>query len=210
MSCPWWGRRRPVDDPSATTAALRPSHRSLDLDVRSPTRRTSPTVKVGSPIDSSSAIGFGGQPRRLAHAAVMRSAPSPARPCRWPVTPCPRRRCTTRAVPRSGTGRWFCATRQAVPHSMVRGAMRIAVRSGSSAGSASAIWRARSQLTRAAAMSRLVDHAAGAHVPAVGGVQIACGLQVLGDQRRVLIEPIPGHVLRSRPPRAGAARRDPI
>ena len=37
--------------------------------------------------------------------------------------------------------------------------MRIAVRSGSSAGSASAIRRARSQLTRAAAISRWVDHA---------------------------------------------------
>ena len=49
-------------------------------------------------------------------------------------------------------------TRQAVPHNMVRGAMRIAVRSGSSAGSASAILAARSQLSRAAAMSRLVDH----------------------------------------------------
>ena len=28
--------------------------------------------------------------------------PSPAPPCRWPVTPCPRRRCTTAAVRRSG------------------------------------------------------------------------------------------------------------
>ena len=41
---------------------------------------------------------------------------------------------------------------------MVRGAMRMAVRLGSSAGNASAIFRARSQLSRAAAMSRLVDH----------------------------------------------------
>ena len=73
------------------------------------------------------------------------------------------------------------------PHSMVRGAMRMAARSGSSAGSASAIWRARSQLSRAAAMSRLVAHVAGAHVPAVGGVQITGGLQMLGDQRRVLV-----------------------
>ena len=51
-------------------------------------------------------------------------------------------------------------TRQAIPHNMVRGAMRIAARLGSSAGSASAIVRARSQLSRAAAMSRLVAHVA--------------------------------------------------
>ena len=43
---------------------------------------------------------------------------------------------------------------------MVRGAMRMAARFGSSVGSASAIFRARSQLTRAAAMSRLVAHVA--------------------------------------------------
>ena len=71
---------------------------------------------------------------------------------------------------------------------MVRGAMRIDSWSGSSAGSASAIRRARSQLTRAAPMSRLVDHAAGAHVPAVRGVQLAGGLQMFGDQRRVLLD----------------------
>ena len=47
--------------------------------------------------------------------------------------------------------------------------------------------RARSQLTRAAAMSRLVDHVAGAHVPAVGGVQLAGGLQVFGNQGRILV-----------------------
>ena len=43
---------------------------------------------------------------------------------------------------------------------MVRGAMRIAVRFGSSAGSASAIFWARSQLSLAALMSRLVAHVA--------------------------------------------------
>ena len=61
-------------------------------------------------------------------------------------------------------------TRQSVAHSTVRGAMRIAVRSGWSSGSASATWRARSQLTRAAAISRLLDQRAGAHVP----VEAAC------------------------------------
>ena len=36
-------------------------------------------------------------------------------------------------------------------------------------------------------MSRLADHAAGAHVPAVRGAQITGGLQMLGDQRGVLV-----------------------
>ena len=43
---------------------------------------------------------------------------------------------------------------------MVRGAMRMAARLGSSAGNASAIFWARSQLSRAAAMSRLVAQVA--------------------------------------------------
>ena len=50
-------------------------------------------------------------------------------------------------------------TRKALPHSQARAAMRIAVRSASSAGSASATWRARSQLTHAATMSRVAAHA---------------------------------------------------
>ena len=40
---------------------------------------------------------------------------------------------------------------------------------------------------RAAAMSRVAAHAAGTHVPAVGGVQITGGLQMFGDQRGVLV-----------------------
>jgi hypothetical protein len=51
-------------------------------------------------------------------------------------------------------------TRQAIPHNMVRGAMRMAARFGSSAGNVSAILVARSQLSRAAAMSRFVAHVA--------------------------------------------------
>lgn len=47
-------------------------------------------------------------------------------------------------------------TRHATPHSMVRGAMRNAARCGVSAGKASAIFCARSQLSSAEAMSRLV------------------------------------------------------
>ena len=50
----------------------------------------------------------------------------------------------------------------------------------------------------------------GAHVPAVRGVQITGGLQMLGDQGGILVGRCRRHVLRSRRPRAGAARRDPI
>ena len=50
-------------------------------------------------------------------------------------------------------------TRKALPHSQARAAMRIAVRSASSAGSASATWRARSQLAHAATTSRVAAHA---------------------------------------------------
>jgi len=49
--------------------------------------------------------------------------------------------------------------RHVVAHSSVLGRMRIAVRSGSLAGSASATRRARSQLIRAARISRLLDQA---------------------------------------------------
>ena len=40
---------------------------------------------------------------------------------------------------------------------------------------------------RAAVMSRLVAPRCRAHVPAIGGVQITGGLQMLGDQRSVLL-----------------------
>ena len=41
--------------------------------------------------------------------------------------------------------------------------------------------------TRAAAISRLVDQVAGAHVPGEGRMQIAGRLEMFGDQRRILI-----------------------
>ena len=65
--------------------------------------------------------------------------------------------------------------------------MRIAVRSGSSAGSASATRRARCQLSHAAAMSRVAAHAPARICQPIGGMQIAGGLQVLGDQRGILV-----------------------
>ena len=119
-----------------------------------------PMVRVGSPIDSSSAICSDASRDALTRRARRRAARWPARSCRWPARPCPRPRCTTPAAPRSGPG--FPGPARAcksVAHSMVRGAMRIVSWSGSSAGSASAIRRARSQLSRAATRSRLVDHA---------------------------------------------------
>ena len=42
------------------------------------------------------------QLRRLAHPALIQRDPSPARPWRWPATPCPRRRCTTHVIHQSG------------------------------------------------------------------------------------------------------------
>ena len=86
----------------------------------------------------------------------------------------------------------------------------MAVRFSSSAGRASAIVWARSQPSRAALTSRLVAQVAAAHVPAVGGVQIAGGLQMFGDQRRVLLDRYRVRGLRSRQLRAGEVRRDPI
>ena len=71
---------------------------------------------------------------------------------------------------------------------MVRGAMRMAARSGSSAGSASAIF-ARALPTHPRRSDVAVGRPRpGAHVPAVGGVQITGGLQVFGDQRRILVD----------------------
>ena len=70
---------------------------------------------------------------------------------------------------------------------MVRGAMRIAARFGIGVGKRVGDLRARCQLGRAAAMSRIGRPCRGAHVPAEGGVQIAGGLQMFGDQRRVLL-----------------------
>ena len=64
-------------------------------------REGQPTVKVGSPSDSMRAKASDAS----CDASRIRSwcaDQSPAPPLRWPVTPCPRRRCTTPAVPRSG------------------------------------------------------------------------------------------------------------
>ena len=93
---------------------------------------------------------------------------------------------------------------------MVRGVMRIAVLPGSSSGSASAI-TARTLPTDPCRADVAVGRpSAGAHMPAVGGMQFAGGLQVLGDQRRVLIGRRRVTLLGSRLQDAGAIRRDRI
>ena len=65
--------------------------------------------------------------------------------------------------------------------------IRIAMRSGLSSGRASVIWRARSQLTRAAAMSRLVDHRQRACASSRRR-EVHRRRQVLSDQRSVLVD----------------------
>ena len=82
---------------------------------------------------------------------------------------------------------WTARACQSVAHSMVRGAMRIDSWSGSSAGSASAIRRARSQLSRAAPRSRLVDHAPARMCQPYAACSSPAASQVFGDQRRVLL-----------------------
>ena len=118
----------------------------------------SPTVNVGSPIDSISASASDAScdaSRDAAVIDVIHHQPRHADGERRLVTGGGAQ--LAQFSKRSpATPAW---TRHAVPHNMVRGAIRIAARSGSSAGSASATWRARSQLSRAAPMSRLVAQA---------------------------------------------------
>ena len=66
--------------------------------------------------------------------------------------------------------------------------MRIAVRSGSLAGSASATRRARSQLIRAARISRLLDQAPARMCQRIRGTQIARRFEVFGDQGGVFAD----------------------
>ena len=66
--------------------------------------------------------------------------------------------------------------------------MRIAVRSGSLAGSASATRRARSQLIRAARISRLLDQAPARMCQAYADTQIARRFEVFGDQGGVFAD----------------------
>ena len=153
--------------------------------------------------------GFRCQLRRLAHPALITRDPPPAPPSRWPVTPCPRRRYTTHAIPRSGrrphvhgldrrSRTTWCAERCA----WLLGAGPRRVRRRRSFGRAPNSVAPRrchgwSPTLRPACASRRrrADH------------------RRPPDVRRSAPRsprPLPGHVIRSRPRRAGAARRDPI
>ena len=153
---------------------------------------------------------FGCQPRRLAHRGPETCDPSPARPCRWPATPCPRRRRTTPAAPRSGRRRLFAWTRQAVAaqHGARGDAHRgpVGVVGGQRVGDLAGPLPTEPRRGDVA----VGRPRCGAHVPAVRGVQITGGLQMFGDQRRVLVGRCRVALLRSRRPGAGAARRDRI
>ena len=121
--------------------------------------KDSPSIKVGSPMDSSSPVyseaSRDASRGRSCSACVISN---PAMPMASDtLSPAAAARSRSSSKPVSAT---LALTRHAVPHSRVRGAIRIEVRSGSSGGSRSAIWRARCQLTRAAVMSRVLDQVA--------------------------------------------------
>ena len=140
-------------------------HRKISPNSPTPSQLTNattanPMVGVGSPIDSSSAIcSDASRDASRARPAYMSSVASPVMPMAS-ETLSPAALHNSRSSAKRPRLSWTARACKSVAHSMVRGAMRIDSWSGSSAGSASAIWRARSQLSRAAARSRLVDHAA--------------------------------------------------
>jgi hypothetical protein len=116
----------------------------------------SPTISVGSPIDPSSAacsVARRDDSRRRAFMKCAITCPvMPMASDRWSPAAVHKSRSSSKPVSAP-----LPPTRQALPQSRVRGAMRIAARSGSSSGSLSATSRALRQLTCAAAMSRKVD-----------------------------------------------------
>ena len=167
---------------SATTAAPLPSRRICPFVDR---RMASPTIKVGSPIDSRSAVASEASCDASRIGPDTRD-PSPARPWRWPATTCPQPPCTTPVIPRierrqramdSVAGR----AQQRAGGNPHRHTVRFVVGHcigdlGAHAPNSSAPRRCHGWSTSSSA-----------HVPAVGGVEIAPGLQMLGDQRRVLV-----------------------
>ncbi len=171
------------------------------------TMNANPSVGVGSPNDSRSAICSD------ASCDASRTRPwttwlptSPAMPiASETLSPVSAHNCAS-------SSKWsamFTSTRQPVASSMVRGAMRIDSWLASSAGSASAIRRARSQLTRAAPRSRLVDHAAARMCQPYA----ACSSPAASRCSAIsaaFSSTEPGRVLGSRRPGAGAIGRDRI
>ena len=147
-----------VDDDLRPSQRSRRTHR-LSNQLANATN-ASPIVRVGSPIDFEQRHLFGCQPRRLARAPGVEELGEPGRSCRWPARPCPRRRCTTPAAPRSGPG--FPGP-PCLPVGDTQHGARGDAHRQSGRGLRRAARRrsgdARSQLSRAAPRSRLVDHA---------------------------------------------------
>ena len=203
-----------VGSPSARSMTVC-DHRSTSVDLAgrhlgggSPGRQPDRQRRIADRLEQRHL--FGCQPRRLAHAGlnqVIHHQPGHADGQRRLVPgggaqlpqflEAVRRRCT-----------W---TRQALPHNMVRGAMRIAVRSGSSAGSASAILagplptqpaprRCRGWSTTPPA--RMCQPYAARRSPAASRCSAISAAFSSADCR--------DRAVRSRRPAAGAARRDRI
>ena len=78
--------------------------------------------------------------------------------------------------------------RQAVPHSMVRGAMRIAARSRIVVGQAVGDLACALPTRPCRGDVAVGQPCTGAHVPVERRVQITRGLEVFGDQRRVFVD----------------------
>ena len=183
-------------------------HSPVSILAKTHAERTAPPSSVGSPIDSIRALlrRPAATPRAL---GPDRCARSPARSCRWPATPCPRRRCTTPATPRNRCRQCRMDPPSGAAQHGARGdAHRCAVRviGGQCVGDPAGALPTQPRCGDVA----VGRPRAGAHVPAKRGVQITGGLQMLGDQRRVLVGRCRVTLLRSRRPAAGAARRDRI
>ena len=117
-----------------------------------------PMVKVGSPIDSRSAICSDTSRDPLRERPANTSSVASPVMAMASETLSPAALHNSRNSAKRPRLSWTAGPNPTVAHGMVRGAMRIDSWSGV-VGSASAMRRARSQLSRAAAMSRLVDHA---------------------------------------------------
>ena len=121
--------------------------------------RDSVTVNVGSPIDSTSAmVSEASRDASRTRPCLMCSCPSPAIPMASDHLS-PAAAHSSRSSSKTGGGDVDMDSEGVDGTAGCAAAMRIAVRSASSAGSASATWRARSQLAHAATMSRVADHA---------------------------------------------------
>ena len=118
--------------------------------------RVSPTVSVGSPMDSSSRVCSEASFDASGRWAVNCCATRPVMPiANERLSPASSHSSRSSSKPVSAP---LPPTRNALAHNSVRGAIRIAIRSRASSGRRSATSRALRQLVCAATMSRLADH----------------------------------------------------